>query len=425
MTMNAKRSSHHERQTFDDARRPPRVAWPVRGILTMLATASMTASIAFTHVSPVFASQLLAPCAGVPDSALNGATVATPLTPVAAAFSNPAGLTALEPGAMSFGLGVPVGHSRLHTTDPPDYDTTSDFVAFAPEGGAVFDTGTRVRIGFAVYGSLGASFDSDAEPAFGVEDDFLATQSISNLALMAAMPIGDRLSVGAALTGVYGQSHLRYDTFDHFAFTVRGPGVQAIFGLRYAFTDHLAVGLGARTPGMVWATGDDAFGSGQQDVDLDLDLPAQVFVGVNADVTKTVSVGLAGRWTDASTFSDSIFRFEETPQADVAFIRSASDEWRIATGASWRALESVTLRGSFGYADAIVPDTFVSPLLIDSAEWKISAGLSWDIAGWSLDATIGHSPTEARNVSTSEAVIFPGRYVMGGQIYMIGVRTTL
>jgi long-subunit fatty acid transport protein len=201
-------------------------------------------------------------------------------------------------------------------------------------------------------------------------------------------------------------------------------------GLRYELTDRVALGLGVRTPGMVWADGDDRMPSGdKQDVDLHLDMPMQVFVGINADVTDRFHVGLSGRWTDSSSFSDSVFRFSQTPEGNIPYIRSASDEWRIAGGASYAVLPSLLVRLGLSYADSIVPDSWVSPLLVDSAEWKFAAGSSWQLPGewseWIVDFTAGYSPRGRRNVSDSEAVIFPGRYTIDGQIYMIGLRTTL
>ncbi|MFN2378404.1 MAG: OmpP1/FadL family transporter [Candidatus Binatia bacterium] len=376
------------------------------------------------------ATQLIAPAIGIPDAALNGATVATPQTPTAAAFSNPAGITNLAAGAVSTGIGIPVGHSRVHATTPPGYDTTSDFVAYAPEGGSVFEHESGLRWGFALYGALGSSFDSDAEPSVGVTSDFYSATAVSNAALMVAYPVTDRLSVGVALALMYGQAHLRYTQQTQFAYTVRGPGTQAMFGLRYRLTDRVALGLGFRTPGMVWADGDERLPSGdKQDVELNLDMPAQIFVGVNADVTDRLHLGLSGRWTDASTFSDSNFRFDQTPEADIPFIQSASDEWRLAAGASYAVLEPLKVSFGVSYADKIVPDSWVSPLLIDSNEWKFSTGLAWQLPGewsdWILDIAIGYSPNGVRNISDSEAAILPGRYNIGGEIYMIGFRTTL
>lgn len=397
-----------------------------------LASLSIVAAAALLGAQPGTASatQLIAPAVGVPDAALNGATVATPLTPTAAAFSNPAGITNLPVGAVSTGIGVAVGHSRLNATAPPGYDTTSDFVAYAPEGGSVFGNESGLRWGFALYGSLGSSFDSDADPSVGMNSDFYSSSAVSNAALMAAYPLTDRLSIGVALAVMYGQVHLRYTQQTQFAYTVRGPGLQAMFGLRYQLTDRVALGLGFRTPGMVWADGDERLPSGdKQDVELNLDMPAQIFVGANADVTDRLHLGVSGRWTDASTFSDSNFRFEETPEADIPYVQSASDEWRIAGGASYAVLEPLRVSFGLSYADKIVPGSWVSPLLVDSNEWKISTGLAWQLPGqwsdWTLDFTFGYSPNGVRNISDSEAVILPGRYNIGGEIYMIGFRTTL
>ncbi|MFN2425909.1 MAG: OmpP1/FadL family transporter [Candidatus Binatia bacterium] len=396
-----------------------------------VARAVVAAIFAAMAATPsAIASQLLVPSIGVPDSAMSGATVATPRTPSAAAFSNPAGIVNLEAGSVSTSIGVPVGHSRLHTTTPPGYDTTSDFVAYSPEGGSVFETESGLRWGFALYGSLGSTFDSDADPSVGVVQDFKSSAAVSNVSLMAAYPITDRLSAGVALSVLYGELHLRYFQTTQFAYTVRGAGVQAIVGLRYRLTDNVALGLGFRTPGMIWADGDERVSPGnKQDVELNLDMPAQIFLGINADVTDRLHLGLSGRWTDASTFSDSNFRFEKTPEASIPYIRSASDEWRIAAGSDYKLTETLSVSTGISYADAIVPDTWVSPLLMDSDEWKFSAGASWILPGnfsdWTLDFAVGHSPTGRRNVSDSEAAIFPGRYTISGQIYMIGLRTTL
>lgn len=402
-----------------------REACPVRTALRGTALAGFLIGLALQEPGAASASQLLAPAIGTPDSAMNGATVGTPMTPSAAAFSNPAGITAMDPGTMSFAIGVPVGHSSVDASIPRGYDTTSSFVGYAPDGGVIYGNESGLRWGFAGFGSLGAVFDSDADPAVGVDHDFLSAQSILNVALMVAVPVSDRLSVGVALQGLYGQAKLRYFQNIPFTYTVRGPGVQAIAGLRYALTDRVAFGLSYRTPGMVWTTGDSPLAGGSQDVDLDLDMPAQVFAGVNTVLTDRLDAGVLVRWTDASSFGNSTFKFEKTPAANIPFILGATDEVRYALGFGYRLFDSLTVRVSVGYADAIVPDRWVSPLLMDSNEWKIGGGLSWAVKDWFVDFTVGESPENDRDISPSEAAVFPGNYRMNGQIYMIGLRTKL
>lgn len=413
------------RSTVFEVRLPGSGSSPVtlrRGI----AVFAVAAVLPFAGATGALASQLLVPAIGAPDSAMNGATVGTPMTPAAAAYSNPAGIMHLAPGSTSFSIGVPVGHSAVRATAPPGYRSDSDFVAFAPEGGAVFETENGLRWGFALYGSLGAVFDSDADPSVGVDHDFLSEQGISNASFMVAWNAGEKLSFGFALTAVYAETHLRYFQNIPWAYTTRGPGIQAIGGLRYQLTDAVALGLGVRSPGMVWARGDHRMPSGEkQDVDLDLNLPSQVFAGVNVDLTDRLDVGLYGRWTDASTFGGSEYEFEQTPAGNIPFIRSATDEWRIGTGARYRVTEGFAVSTGVGYADSIVPDTWVTPLLMDSDEWKLSAGISYLIRGWTVDFSVGHSFTGDRRVSPAEAAVFPGKYSMSGQIYILGFRKEL
>jgi long-subunit fatty acid transport protein len=409
-----------------------RGAWTPRAGLCSLGVApsrsvrivgSLTILLVAGHAQ---ASQLLVPAIGTPDSAMAGATVADPRTPSAAAFSNPAGLVHLEAGTVSFSIGVPVGHSAVRASQPAGYRSDSDFVAYAPEAGAVFGREGGLRWGVAMYGSLGAVFDSDADPNVGVTSDFLSESGISNLTAMVAWNLTERLAIGFALSAVYGETHLRYTTLIPFAYTTRGPGVQAMGGLRYALGERTALGLGIRTPGKVWARGDHRLPSGdKQDVDLDLDLPPQVFLGLNSDLGERWSVGLVARWTGSRSFRESIYRFEDTPQADVPFLAGASDEWRFGAGAEYALTDRWTLRTGFSWADAIVPDTWVSPLLVDSDEWLLGGGVSCKVGAWILDFTAGHSFTGERDVSPSEAAIFPGRYSMSGQIWMLGLRHTM
>ena len=97
-----------------------------------------------------------------------------------------------------------------------------------------------------------------------------------------AYRFNDRLSLGAAITPLFGRSHMRYTLGGlRFKYRLNGPGIQGMLGLRWEPRPGLAVGLGVRTPGRVWMDGSMPLGGGDQDVDLELEMPAQVFAGVS------------------------------------------------------------------------------------------------------------------------------------------------
>ncbi|HYC57404.1 MAG TPA: outer membrane protein transport protein [Candidatus Binatia bacterium] len=377
--------------------------------------------------APASASQLLTPAVGAADSAMAGATVAAPESPTAAAFANPASLVLFDPGFVSGSFGLAFGHTGFDASAPPGYSNRDGFTGYIPEGSVVFGGPRDVRAGLSLYGSLGASFDTDAQPASGVPVEFLSRLGVANVAASVAWNAGDRVSFGIGLTLLLGDIKLRYTPDIPYHFSVWGPGVQAIAGVRYQLSDRVALGLGIRSPGMVWASGDMRLPTGEkQDVELDLDQPAQVFVGVNADVTDKLHVGVSGRWTDASIFSDSFFRFEETPSGDIAFIADANDEWRAALGFRYALTPRFQVRLSASYADSIVGDRTVSPLLIDTEDWKVGGGFTF---AWSpdlmFDVTAGHGFEGERDISAGEATAFAGEYRMSGQVVFIGLRANL
>jgi long-subunit fatty acid transport protein len=319
------------------------------------------------------------------------------------------------------------GHTDFDASAPPGYSNTDGFTGYLPEGSLVLGGPRDIRAALSLYGSLGAAFDTDAQPAVGVPVDFLSNFAIVNVGAAVAWKASDRVSFGVGLALLLGDFKLRYTTDIPYAFSVWGPGVQAIAGVRWQVSDAVALGLGLRSPGMVWADGDHRLPTGEkQDVELDLEQPAQLFVGLNADITDKLHLGLTGRWTDASRFSSSIFRFEQTPSADIPFIADANDEWRLGLGLRYAFTDHITARLSASYADEIVGDRSVSPLLMDTEDWKIGGGFSFAFTPDVIaDVTVGHSFEGDADVSPSEASIFPGEYRMSGQILMIGLRVSL
>lgn len=371
---------------------------------------------------PCAASQLLVSSAGVPDVSLAGSTVAKPRTPSAAMFSNPAGLGLFDRATVDTSIAVSFADARVDAAAPSTYDESQSVTVLSPGIGLALPRGDSWRLGFALYGSVGNKFDFDADPTAGVENRFFSEAGIFTFGAGLAYQVNDRLSVGAAITPLFGLSRMRYTLGDvRFKYKLTGPGIQGMLGLRWEPCDGLAVGLGVRTPGKVWMDGRMRLGEGHQDVDLELRMPTQVFAGVSKQLGDRVTASLAVRWTDSSSFGDSMIEFEVTEAADAPFVPRAKDEWLVSGGVEYAWNEVLTLRIGAGHANAIVGEKGVSPLVFDTEDTRVGVGFSLNFEHWSVDFMAGHAFRGSRKIAADEALILPGRYSIRGQIAMLGV----
>jgi long-subunit fatty acid transport protein len=340
-------------------------------------------------------------------------------------FSNPAGLALFDETTADFSTAYAVGKSRVEASMPPGYDEKNSFPVWAPAVGLAIPSGSSERplhFGFALYGSVGNNFSFDADPDVGVQNRFFSETGVFTSGLGVAYRISERLSVGAAITPLYGLSRLRYNLGPvRFKYKLSGPGIQGILGLRWEPCDGFALGLGVRSPGKVWMDGRMRLGDGShQDVDLELRMPAQVFGGITKHFGDRVTASVAVRWTDSSSFGDSMIEFEVTDAADAPFVPRSKDEWLFSAGVEYRLNDLITLRLGAGHANSIVGDKGVSPLLFDTSDTRVALGLGLDLDPWSIDFMIGHAFENSRTIGPERALIFPGRYTGSGQLAMVG-----
>ncbi len=372
--------------------------------------------------SPCIASQLLVSSAGVPDTALSGSTVAEPRTPSAAMFSNPAGLALFDKTTVDGSAAFSFADTRVDVSSPSTYDETNSVFVLSPGIGLALPRKDSWRFGCALYGSVGNKFDFGADASEGVPNDFFSEAGVLTFGAGVAYRFSDRLSLGAAITPLFGLSHMRYTLGGlRFKYRLNGPGIQGMLGLRWEPRPGLAVGLGVRTPGKVWMDGSMPLGGGDQDVDLELEMPAQVFAGVSKHFGERITASLAVRWTDSSSFGDSMIEFEVTEAAGAPFVPRAKDEWLVSLGVEYIWSELLTLRLGVGHANAIVGDKGVSPLVFDTQDTRVGVGFSLNLDPWSLDFMAGHAFRGSRKIGADEALILPGRYSIEGQIVMIGL----
>lgn len=375
--------------------------------------------------TPGHTSALLPMSNGAADMSLSGTNIAEPLTPAGALFSNPAGLCAFEGTTVTGSLGYGFGSTKINNED--GYFETNHLWAIFPDAAIAFAGSGRWHYGFGMYGGVGASYDFDADPSAGVDNDFHAETSVAEIPFALAYRVNDRLYLGAELIGLFGHLRNRYTRGGElFKYTLRGGGVQAMFGLTWKPDPRWSLGLGVRTPGRIWMDGSTVVpATVRRDVDLDLNMPTQVSLGVTHHLTDALTVSAAARWTDSSRFADSEIEFDGRPMDNVPFLPAANDEWRFGLAAEFEPIEDWKLRLGVSHSNRIVGTAGISPLVYDNEDNRVSIGLGVTLGTWTLDAMAGYSFHEGRDVDSGNAAVIPGHFDSGGGIGMLGMTRRL
>ncbi len=371
------------------------------------------------------ASGLLVSTVGPGANATNGAAVAEPIAPPDALLANPAGLARFTQSTIATSFGIGYGQEQIRAEGNPAYTPERSAITLIPDFGAAIRTGDRTVFGFGVSGSVGSNYNFNPEPDAGVPADFYSETSVINLPLGLAYEVSEHLWLGAEVAPLIGYFRAHYPTpVIPVRFTMRGPGIQGAVGATWRPNDGWAVGLGMRSPGMIWMRGSMAsLGPERQDVDLDLKIPAQIVLGVTRHVTQRLSVSVSGRWTDSSSLGRSTVKFSSTPQVNTPFVPDALDEWRGAIGVQFRVRENLEWRAGFGHATRIVGNRGLSPLLFDSQDERLGTGFAWTRGTWTIEGMVGYWFLRSRYVSGANALIIPGRYRFGGGgIVSLGVQ---
>ncbi|MFN2427894.1 MAG: OmpP1/FadL family transporter [Candidatus Binatia bacterium] len=360
---------------------------------------------------------MIAPSAGPADGATAGSTIAEPLSPLGAQFSNPAGLAGFTDRAMGGGLGFAYGRGEVTADSPAGYHAENEVLVPFLNSFLVVPWG-RWTFGIATMGTSGARFDYGARPALGVDDGFFSESGMLGLPIGAAYRVSDALWIGGQIIPLYGTTHLRYSREvsefpgapTPFRFTVSGLGVQGMVGMTWRHKEAWSVGFSVKPPGRVWTEGDTRLGTGKQDVNLEIEVPTEVALGVTRALGRDWKASYGVRFVDTSVLARSYLRFEDTPSANMPFLSGARDEWRHAIGVQYRWSDSLMLMSGVAKANGIVSNKGVSPSSYDSKDWRLNTGLRWKGEAWMLDAAFGYVFKGSRRVSAEDARVFPGKF---------------
>jgi long-subunit fatty acid transport protein len=408
-----------------------RAPTPGVGLSGLVVAGMCLAAWVLLGTAPAAASILLTPAVGVADIATVGTHIADPYTPSSALFENPAGLTAFDTFTTGGGLGVGYGRGRIKGSGPvAGYDDSTTMWPLIPDFGLSIPYRDRWRFAAGLFGTTGYALDFGPDPAHGIPSFFSET-------IIMAFPVGvgyrltDQLSVGAEVQPLFGQLRTHFPSgplqfvynVSEFRYKINGPGVQGMVGVALRPNEQWAFGLGVRTPGMIWASGSMPVpGAGRQGVHCDLEMPTQVFLGATWRGVPRLALSGAVRFTNSSTLSSKI-KYDLTPLANSGFIPDAHDEWKFGLGAEYAIREQTMLRLGAGWASHIVGAKGESPLVADTDDTKVAAGVGQRWGNWVVDLTAGYTLEAERHVPPGEALFIPGAYSMQGGVIMIGLMT--
>ena len=185
------------------------------------------------------------------------------------------------------------------------------------------------------WGLVREGEDQVGSATVGYRDIVQSTGGIGQFLLGAAMPLGERLAVGASLGTHTGRQRVtyvrRFDStavgqFDPFseARSWRYSGLVAQAGARWDPIDPVRLGVS-----VTWAGTLTADSSEGRAVRREIDLPLQVAGGVSAYLAPGLLAAVSGRWSDWSVAESAV----DLPYAvDVA---PPVDTWEVGGGLEW------------------------------------------------------------------------------------------
>jgi len=371
-----------------------------------------------------WAAQLAFPGVGPQDASLAGQGVALPLNPVSALFHNPAQLTLL-PDSVTMGLLAVRYHPRY--TNSLGYDNTSRELPINPSFGYATGRWAPFHFGIGMYGALGFAYNFDAEPERGVPNNFFTELAVISLPTAVAYSFRPNLHLGFSINPSYGR--LRFKTpspVGRIDVDTRGPGMFSTVGLMYTPIPKLDLGIGYKTPGLIWMRGNARVAGRGDDVKVDFHLPQTLEFGAAYHVTEQLTVTTQGRWTEYTAFEDTRLEFDRNTPLNRSAVEDARNRLRVGAGLQYELLPGLTLHTGFSWERWAIKASSLAPTLPSLTEYYLlNFGVSIERGPWTFHLATGYAHAESRKVTAAQNPFFAGRYSLQQAIFGIQVTRRL
>ena len=343
--------------------------------------------------SPAFAAGFYLSEVGTPGS-LGSAGVIDPTNTYSAdaAWTNPAGMTALDKDSILVGLTVATGEMKFDSDIGPAGSDGGNAVVDAPIPSFFYvrKLSEDARFGFSVAAPLGGGFD------FG--SDFVGRYAVTKTTLTGVgltpsfgYRVSDRLSLGIGASVIYTRFDqdiaLNQPGFDDGKIKLEDLedwSVQGILSLTYELDERNLIGLVYRSETDTELEGDikvknvqGAF-SAQTDLDVDWKNPQWIELGLRHRLSDDLSLFFNLGWQEWSRFSKNKLSINTAGDTVVELDRNFNDTWHAGVAMLKSMPDRTNFTLGFAYDSSPVDDkdrTFDLPF---DEVYKLSASYSWE-----------------------------------------------
>jgi len=393
--------------------------------------------------------------AGARSMGMAGASVASPLDPVAALYANPAGLASMR--EQTFTLGAMALYADADFNGGVEARVSLDEpFGIAPELAlAIPQPDTPVTLGLSIipevtrlsrwyYTDAPGGLDGNTSYGYRLhEAEIISVRA----ALGAGWQVNDRLALGAGAGLAFQDISLRAPfIFQSFA-PLRGiktpldldtedrDAWNADLGLLYKASDRVTLGLNFRTKTDISSTGSAAGNADVQlanlglgaarsdfryDAEVETALPASLTAGVFWKTSERLHLTAQVDWINWSdSFDTLVVNLSNGNNADLNGIAGGSSltdriplDWDDAfvgrIGVEYSPAERWWLRAGYAYGDNPIPNRNLTPLNAAISEHTLTAGIGYAAEAYSVDFAWQYDLPHGENTGASN--ILDGEY---------------
>jgi len=356
-----------------------------------------------------------------------------------AVFWNPAGLTQLEDSNFSLFSSFIIPKGTYEYAPAGINIETESAVYPAPALSFYKPISENLVVGIAAYATAGSGAEWDGSklaafnPMYMLGDTTAYTWKsmvgAMTVSPVAALKIGDSLSVGFSLNIVYGFLQMERPALGQYKEDLKGMGVGATIGFLYKASDSISIGLTYKTPQKIKLTGTSEM-SGLAAMGMSVDTtatrevtwPMWIGGGVAIKPMDKLTITFDVQYTNWKKLDTISIEFDEafwkmnlgngSLEEGSAFELYWNDATQIRAGLEYVISDSLALRAGYYYDPAPAPATTLNIMLPSITYNVVTVGFGYKTDKINLDLGLEYLKGANREADYSLGMAMPGTHGM-------------